>query len=144
MSIHASGTRDDRGIADLLKDLRDETTTLLRQEVALAKTELTEKGSRVGRNVASLAAGGAVAFAGLIFLLTAASNGLSVVLNRAAGLDPDVTVWLGPLVVGLVVTIIGYVLVQKGVSTLKHESIVPEQTVASIQENTQWVKQRAK
>ena len=143
MSTHTTGTRDERGLADLLKDLRDETTTLLRQEVALAKTEISEKGSRVGRNVASLAVGGLVAYAGLMFILLAASYGIDSAL-RAAGLDADITRWLGPLAVGVVVAIIGYTMVQKAISTLKRESIVPEQTVASVKENTQWVKQRAK
>lgn len=132
---------DNRGITDLLKDLRDETTTLLRQEVALAKTELTEKSGRLGRNLGYLATGGMVAYAGLLFLLLAATAALRVGLEKM-GLSDDISVWLAPLIVGLVVAGIGYVLVQKAITTLKHESVVPEKTVASLQENKQWIQQK--
>ena len=142
MDVHVSGTREDRGIADLLKDLRDETTTLLKQEVALAKTEVAQKGSRIGRNVGYLAAGGLVAYAGLLFILAALSSLTALGLRRV--IDAETAMWLAPLIIGGIVAVIGYTLVQKAISTLKSESLVPEQTVASLQENTQWVKQKAK
>src|SRR5687767_11341854 len=59
----------DRSIADLLKELRDESSNLLRQEVALAKTEMAEKAADYGKNAASIATGGAVAYAGALLLL---------------------------------------------------------------------------
>lgn len=138
---HRMEGHDGRSIAALLQELRDETTILLRQEVALAKTEMTEKATHAGRNIAYLAAGGLVAFAGVLFLLLAASNAILIGLE-ALGLGPAVSWWLAPMIVGAVVALIGYGLVQKGITTLKHESPVPEKTRDSIQENKRWLQEK--
>ena len=132
---------DGRSIPALLRELRDETTVLLRQEVALAKTEISEKAARAGRNTAYLAAGGLVAYAGALFLLLAATAGLLIALE-AMGLDREITLWLAPLIVGGIVALVGYGLVQKGITALKHESFVPEKTKESVQENKQWLQDK--
>ncbi len=132
---------DARSLTDLLKELRDESTLLFRQEVALAKTEMTDKASRTGRNVAFLAVGGAVAYAGLLIILMAAVVGLYLGLN-AAGLSNATSGWLAPLIVGGVVAAIGYGLIQKAISTLKHESLAPERTVETMQDNKNWIKEK--
>lgn len=132
---------DGRSITGLLRELRDETTILLRQEVALAKTEISEKASRAGRNAAYLATGGLIVYAGALFLLLAATAALLVGLE-AMGVDRGITLWLAPLIVGGVVALVGYGLVQKGITTLKHESLVPEKTKESVQENKQWLQDR--
>lgn len=126
-------------IGTLLRDLTDETRTLLQQEVDLAKTEITEKAGRIGRNIAYLAVGAFIAYAGLLTLLAAASIGSAVAL-QSAGLDPAISAWLGPLIVGIVVGAIGYIFVQKAISTLKHESLVPRKTLNSLREDKEWLK----
>ncbi|MGZ8938283.1 MAG: phage holin family protein [Limisphaerales bacterium] len=130
-----------RTIGSLLRELFDEARDLFRQEVALAKTEATEKASMLGKNVAFIAAGGFVAFAGALFILAALSVLLSW-LFRNAGLNPEMATLLGPLTVGLIVTIIGYILVQKGLKTLKDGSLKPERTIQSIKEDKEWTQQR--
>ncbi|MGZ8900032.1 MAG: phage holin family protein [Limisphaerales bacterium] len=130
-----------RTIGSLLRELFDEARDLFRQEVALAKTEATEKASMLGKNVAFIAAGGFVAFAGALFILAALSVLLSW-LFRNAGLSPEMATLLGPLTVGLIVTIIGYILVQKGLKTLKDGSLKPERTIQSIKEDKEWTQQR--
>jgi hypothetical protein len=137
---HQRGIARERSIGELLKELRDDTTTLLRQEVALAKTEMSEKASRAGRNAAYIAAGGAVAYAGLIFLLLAATYALYLML-QAMGMETH-SLWVAPLIVGAIVGIIGYSLVQKGISTLRDESLVPEKTTQSLQEDKQWLQEK--
>lgn len=132
-------THEERSLTMLIKELRDETITLMRQEVALAKTEMSEKGARVGRNVASLCAGGLVAYAGLIFLLLAATAGIYLGLI-AADLAGATALWVAPLIVGAVVLVIGYSLIQKGINTLKRERIVPERTADSLQRDKEWMK----
>lgn len=134
-------THETRTIGSLLRELFDEARDLFRQEVALAKTEATEKASLLGRNVAFIAAGGLVAFAGALFILA----GISVLLAWAlqnAGLSSENAMWLGPLIVGLVVAIVGYTLVNKGLKTLKDGSLKPERTIQSIKEDKQWTQQR--
>lgn len=130
-----------RSATELVKELRDEVTHLIRQEVALARVEVSEKAARMARNAAYLATGGAIAFAGLIILLMAASAGLYVGL-WAAGLSHATSGWLAPLIVGVVVGLIGYALVQKAISTFKRESLMPERTVQSMEHNKHWVKEK--
>ena len=93
-------------LASLLSELREESTTLVRQEIALAKAELNEEAARVGKNPLELATGGALAYAGLIILLI----GVALLASRALvamGVDPEMAMWLGPVLVGLIVAIIG-------------------------------------
>lgn len=131
---------EDRSIGQLLKELRDETTTLLRQEVDLAKTEMGEKASRVGTNLGSLAMGGAVAFLGALALLAAVVYGLTSLLDQF--MSVGVAIWLAPLIVGLVLAAVGYSLVKKALATLRQESLTPRRTTQTLQENKEWLKSR--
>ena len=132
--------QEDRSIGQLLKELRDETTTLLRQEVDLAKTEMGEKASRVGSNIGSLAMGGAVAFLGALALLAAVVYGLTSLLDQF--MSVGVAIWLAPLIVGLVLAAVGYSLVKKALATLRQESLTPRRTTQTLQENKEWLKSR--
>ena len=84
----------DKSLGDLFSDLTQETSSLLRQEVQLAKAELTHSATEAARGIGMLIGGGAVAYAGLLFVLLAVVFGLI-----KAGLEP----WLAALIVGLVV-----------------------------------------
>lgn len=132
--------QEERSIGQLLKELRDETTTLLRQEVDLAKTEMSEKASRFGTNVGALAMGGAVLFLGALALLAAVIYGLTSLLDQFMSLG--VAIWLAPLLVGLVLAGIGYSLTKKALDTLKQESLAPRKTAQSLQENKEWLKSK--
>ena len=132
--------RDERSIGQLLKELTSETTNLLKQEVNLAKTEMSEKASRVGANLGSVAVGGAVAFLGAIALLLAVIYGLGAILNNF--LSPETASWLAPLIVGAILAAVGYSLIKKALETLKRESITPQRTTQSLQENKEWLKQK--
>lgn len=132
--------REERSIGQLLKELRDETTTLLRQEVDLAKTEMSEKASRIGSNLGSLALGGSVAFLGALALLAAVVYGLTSILNQF--MSVGVAIWLAPLIVGAALAAIGYSLVQKALATLRQESLTPRKTTETLQENKEWLKAR--
>jgi xanthine/uracil permease len=132
--------REERSIGQLLKDLRDDTTTLLRQEVELAKAEMTEKASRAGRNVGALAVGGAVAFLGAIALLAFVVTGLTSLFSQF--MSPGIAVWLAPLIVGVVLALVGYSMIKKALETLKRESVAPTKTTQSLQENKEWLKSK--
>ena len=128
-------TNDERSLGELFGDLARDMGTLVSQELALARTELTEKAARVGKEIAMLAVGGLVAYAGLLAIIAA------VIVLIA---DRGVPLWVSALVVGLVVAGIGYLLVQRGISALKHEDLAPRQTIQSIKEDTQWVKEQVR
>ena len=132
--------REEKSLGQLLKDLTAETTTLLKQEVELAKTEMGEKASRVGTNVGSVAAGGAVLFAGALALLFAAVNALTEILDHVVSLT--VAAWLSPLLLGIVFGAIGYSMVKKALASLKQESVTPRKTTESLQENKEWLKSK--
>lgn len=132
--------RDERSLGQILKDLSNETSTLLRQEVELAKTEMSEKASRVGTNLGSLAVGGAVTFLGALALITAVISGLTSLLDQF--MDLSIAVWLAPLLVGIALAAIGYGLVKKALDTLKRESLTPRKTTESLQENKEWLKSK--
>jgi xanthine/uracil permease len=132
--------KDDRSLGQLLKELTHETSTLLKQEVNLAKTEMSEKASRVGANLGSLAVGGGVALLGALALLAFAIYGLQALLRQF--MDPDIAVWLAPLIIGVVLAAIGYSLIKKALETLKRESITPQRTTQSLQENKEWLKEK--
>jgi hypothetical protein len=126
-------TKDDRSLGELFSELAQETSTLVRQEVALAKTELTHNASEVGKDVGFLAAGGAVAYAGLLALIAAIILGL---------IQLGVTWWLAAAIVGIVVAGIGGFLVWNGLQNLKHVSLAPTQTLDSLKEDAQWTKEQ--
>ena len=132
----------ERSIGSLFKELRDEMTTLLRQEVALAKTEMGEKLSKASRNAVYIAVGGAICFAGLLFLLVGVSA-LAYIGLVYAGLSHYLAGWLAPVITGAVVAIIGYAMLQKGISTLKRMSLAPEKTIDSLKEDKQWLQNQA-
>lgn len=134
---------NDHSIVDLIKQLRDEGITLFRQEILLAKQEMSEKVSRVGRNVGYLVAGGLVAYAGVVVVLLALSALLYAGLI-AAGLSHMVSGWLAPLIVGGVVALIGFALVKKAQHALADESAVPQRTKQSLQEDKQWIQNKVK
>ncbi|MFW6062207.1 MAG: phage holin family protein [Planctomycetota bacterium] len=131
-----------RSAASLIRELTQETSILFRQEMGLAKQEMSEKAHKATRQSASVAVGGALAFAGLIVLVLAISGALFALLNTF--LISEVAIWLAPLIVSLLVAGIGYALIKKGINTLKREGVVPDQTVQTMQENKEWLKQEIK
>src|SRR4028119_1491900 len=96
--------RDERSIGELFAELARETSTLVRQEVQLAKTEMTQKVTSAGKDAGLIGAGGALAYAGLLAVLAAVIIGLGQLIPM----------WLSALIVGLVVVGIGYLLIQRG------------------------------
>jgi hypothetical protein len=132
-----SETTQPNSIVGLLHSLRDETTTLLRQEVALAKAELTVNASRMGKHAAAVAGGGFVAYAGVIVLLIGIGQLLGIGLIRA-GIDPDIAPWLAPIIVGLVVALIGWGMVAKAKRAMTTNPLAPRKTLESVKTNKEW------
>jgi hypothetical protein len=132
-------THEMHSIPDLLRELRDESSTLFRQEIALAKTELKEKTSKLSRNAIYLVAGGVIAYSGLIFILLGVVGLIGAGLV-AAGMEAATAAWVSPLILGFIVAIIGAAMLMKGKRTLAEESLVPEKTLQSLKEDTSWTR----
>jgi len=127
--------QDDRSLGELFGDLARDTGTLVRQEVDLAKAEMTRTATRVGKDIGVLVAGGAVAYAGFLGILAAMAIGLGQL---------GVPWWLAALLVGLVVAGVGGLLVQRGLAALRHEDLAPQQTIATLKEDVAWAKAQTK
>jgi hypothetical protein len=119
-----------RPVAALLSDFAGETSTLVRQEIALFKAELSEKLTRMGVGAGALAAGGVIAFSGWLALVAAAILGLSHVLAP----------WLSALIIGVVVIAFGAALALFGKSRLKADALVPHRTLNSLREDQAWIR----
>src|SRR3954462_3501467 len=131
--IETIATERTTSVLGLVKHLRDEIKTLLRQEIDLAKAEMSEKISLMGRNAASLAIGGFIAYAGLIVLLA----GLGVLIAYAfesTGMDRALAGFLGLAIMGLVVMLVGGDFIFKALKTLWKQSLAPKRTIHTIQE----------
>jgi len=124
---------NDRSLGELFAELSRQTSTLIRQEVALAKTEMSGKASKVGKDVGSLAVGGAVAYAGFLAIVAAVIFLLAEVLP----------LWLSAFVVGLVVAAVGYMLIQRGLTSLKQEDLAPRRTIETLRDDAEWAKEQA-
>jgi hypothetical protein len=125
----------ERPIGDLLKQLSEETTTLVRQELELAKAEVAEKGKKAGTGAGMFGGAGVAAFLGL-GALTAA---------LIAALDLAMATWLAALIVGLIWLAVAGVLALQGKNNVQEATPpVPEQATESVKEDVEWAKTRAK
>jgi uncharacterized membrane protein YqjE len=121
----------DRSIGELLKQLADETATLVRRELDLAKAEMREKAGKAGPGFGMWGAAGAT---GLLAL-----GSLTAFLILA--LDGAMPNWLAALVVCLVWAAVAGVLYLRGKRRVEEAgSPVPEKTIETVKEDVQWAK----
>ena len=122
--------RDYESTPSLLRRLADDVGMLFAQEVALLKAETTKSIGELKASTASIAIGGAVAFMGAFFLLLAAVYGLSNVVQP----------WLAALIVGGVVTLIGWIMLAAGRRKLVPAAVAPRRTAASLRKDAEMIK----
>ena len=122
--------REEKSLGDLFTDLASNTGKLVRQEVALAQTELTNKATTAGKNVGFLAVGGLVGYAALLGILAAA---ILLVGNY-------MPVWASALLVSVVVGIVAAFLIMSAIKGLKNMDPVPRDTIETLQEDATWLK----
>jgi hypothetical protein len=123
--------RNDKSLGELFAELSQDTATLIRKEVELARVEITTRAARMGRHAAYIAVGGAIAYAGLLAIIAAL-----VIILQLVGL----TWWAAAAIVGIVVALIGYMFVQRGISALQRESLTPTETIKTLKEDAAWAK----
>jgi uncharacterized membrane protein YqjE len=122
--------KEERSLGDLFSELASETGTLVRQEVALAQVELTNKAASVGKNVGYLVVGGAVAYAAALALIAAVIIGLSYFIPA----------WASALIVGVIVGVAAYMMISSALAALKKTDLAPRETVETLKEDAQWLK----
>lgn len=125
----------DRPVGELLRELSEQTSTLVRQELELAKLELTQKGKRAGIGVGMFGGAGAVGF----YALGAVTAAVILVLATA------MTGWLAALLVAAAYGVVAGVLALMGKTKVQQATPpVPQQATESMKEDVQWTKARAK
>jgi uncharacterized membrane protein YqjE len=129
---HSADPRD-QSIGDLVKDLATETSTLVRQELDLAKAEMTERGRQASKGAAMF---GAAAVVGLL-----AAGALTACL--VAVLDLAMATWLAALIVTVAFGAVAGALAMTGRKQIREATPpVPEQAIESVKEDVQWAKTR--
>jgi MFS family permease len=128
---HAGEDLRERPVGELVKQLADQTSTLVRQEIDLAKAELTQKGKEAGK--------GAGLFAGAAVIGLLAAGALTAFLIML--LDGALANWLSALIVGVVFAAIAGALALAGRNRIQRATPpVPEQTVETLKEDVEWAK----
>jgi Putative Actinobacterial Holin-X, holin superfamily III len=124
----------ERPLGEVAKDLTSDLSLLVRQEIELAKAEMTEKGRTAAPGLGML--GGA----GIVALCAAGALTATLVLLFSLFL-PD---WTAALVVGAALAAVAYVLVQQGKERVADAgSPLPKQTIETVKEDVEWAKTRA-
>jgi hypothetical protein len=116
-------------LTSLLRNLINEVSELVRQELRLAQVEASQKISRAQHGVIAMAAGMLLAFCALLILLQAAVVALAEIMPA----------WAASLIVGGAVAILAFVLIRQGQSSLSPSNLVPERTLDSMRRDKDLV-----
>ncbi len=125
---------DDRqaGLVALVRELADDTRTLIQQEIELAKMEAASTAKRVAVDSAWIGAGAFVLSVGALCLVLAMALGLGALIG---------SYWLGTLITGAVISLIGALFAWKGIRDLRKGGFAPRDTMDSLQEDREWAEQ---
>jgi hypothetical protein len=132
MNDHDRTYAEDHSLGELFSELTTETRTLIRQELELAKTELTEKASRAGRDAGVIAGGAVVLHLGLLVLAAAAVIGLGHLIGYG----------VSALIVGVVLAGAGAAMALTAKKDLQRMTLTPEETKKTVKETKLWLKQQ--
>jgi cytochrome c-type biogenesis protein CcmH/NrfG len=125
--------REERSFGELLGELSEDVSTLLRQEVRLARAEMSRTLSRATTDAEKLGAGALVALAGGLTVVAALVLGL-IALGLAA--------WVSALIIGALLGVAGYVMLRNGLQDLKRMDPTPHRTVETLRDDLMWVKEQ--
>ena len=121
----------ERSLGELLKQLSEQTTRLVHQELELAKAELTQKGKQAGMGAGMFGGAGALGLAALGALTACFILALNAVMPA----------WLAALLVAVVYGLVTFVLVKQGQARIRQATPpVPEQTIETVKEDVEWAR----
>ena len=126
---------EDASVRNLLTELIDEVSRLVRQELRLAQAEGSERVSEATNGAIAIAGGLLVANCALLILLQA----LVIALAEFTSLPASAAA----LIVGVVVAIIAFILIRQGQRRLAPGTLTPERTVRSLRENKDLILEKA-
>jgi Flp pilus assembly protein TadB len=123
-----------RSAVDIIKDIVGNIQEIIRSELRLAKAEMTQKISEGSRAGILMAAGAVIGLYALAFFLVCIYNALSIVIWP----------WLSALIIGFVLGVTAFCVLGVGYSRFRKLNPKPEQTVAAVKEDVQWLKNQMK
>lgn len=126
---------------DLVREIAEDGRRLFVQEIALARTEASEKLAAFGRQALVLSIGLALGIAALVVLLSAINRALTVALEPAVSLE--IAVWLAPLILFAVFGTASYLLVRRSLHQLRTDTLTLEKTRQTLKENKQWIQHKS-
>ena len=129
----ANGDRE--SLATLFSELSAQVGDLIRQQAALARIEMSDKLGRLERRVGRIAIGAVLAAAGVLTLVAAV-----VLALVAAGLPG----WASAAIVGIALTLVGYLMAQQAMARLNREELAPRATIETVKESAEWMKHPTK
>lgn len=129
---HGREHYEGESVPGLIRKLAMDVSTLFREEVALARAEMTSAVSGVKSGLMSVAAGGGVMYAGILFLL----GGVMMLLTQW------VSLMVAAFIVGGVVTIIGAILLSAGKKRMEADSLKPDRTVDSVRKDAEFARRK--
>lgn len=121
-----------RPLTALFTELTRETTALFRQEIQLARMELTEKVAQAGFGLGAVAVGAAVLMVAVLALVAAAILALATVMAA----------WQAALLVGVALALAGALVLGRGLAALQRRSLTPQRTLAALRANAHWARER--
>ena len=125
----------DRPTGELLKELSEQSTTLIKQEVDLAKAELQQKGKQAGMGAGMFGGAGLFGIGAFAAVTTALIAGLATAMDT----------WLAALIVAVVYGAVAGVLAMQGKNKVQEAAPpVPEEAMESVKEDVEWAKTRAR
>ena len=122
----------ERSFGGTPRRLGADLSRLVRQEMALARAEIVDKFAELGIGAGLVAVAGALAFAGLLYLMAAAMIGLAMV----------VPLWAAALIVGGVALLIAGALAMVGRAKMRANDLVPTRTIKTLRDDAVWAREQ--
>jgi len=126
--------KENLSLSTLFSELTHELRTLLHQEMALVRTEMSDKMLTFLKDSVFIGIGAIAAYTGVLVIIAAIVIGIGLVIP----------LWLSALLVGCVIIAIGVILIQKGRKDLKERSLTPERSAETLKETAKWAKTQLK
>jgi hypothetical protein len=133
MSADAHGGQ--RSVGTLLRELAEGSAALVRNEARLARLELTDVARGVGKGTVAVASGGVLALLGTLSVF----SGLILLVGDQWLRD---RYWLAALIVTALAAGVAAWFAKRGLALLSPRQLVPDQTVATLKEDKEWLKRR--
>ena len=132
-----AGVAETPSLGTLFKELSDDSTRLVRQEIELAKAEMSEKLDVYKANMTKLIIGGVLMVAALFGVLITINHGLTALLDQF--MDLGIAYWLSPLIITVIIGLVGKSMLGGALNNMRQEGVVPRKTVATLKNEKHWI-----